>query len=718
MKSVITLLAVCTFLFGFSQEQSQSPYLLVNTEDAQIPLKASNMEVQIAGTIAHVKVTQVYHNLGMQAIEAKYVFPLSTQAAVHDMYMTIGDRRAKAKIFEKQEAQQVYNKAINEGKRAAKLDQNRPNVFQMNVGNIMPGDEVKIDVYYTEMLEPTNGNYQFVAPQVVGPRFTGESTSNEEAFSMPYTKKGVTDTFDFNMTVSINTGMAIQNIQSPSHAINVNYPSLKTAEIFLSKSNENPSNRDFILNYTLRGNAIQSGLLLYEHEDENFFALQMEPMAVAQLKDIPSREYLFIVDVSGSMNGYPLEVSKTLMRTLLCDLRPTDTFNVQLFASSSTVFRSTPAQASEENIHDAMRFLSEGQGGGGTQLLSALQHAYKLPRADEGSARSMVVITDGYVSIEKEAFNLIQQHLDQANVFTFGIGSSVNRYLIEGMAKVSQSASFIATDFEQAQNVAAQFKDYIATPLLTQIKLQAKGFDIYDVEPKSIPDVFSARPILVYGKYRGNPKGSITIKGYQGRKKFKQEYKVTQQALSDNNKALRYLWARKRIAQLDDYKKVFGEDVKNEVVSLGLKYNLVTNYTSFVAVDQEVVNKDGNRKTVKQPLPMPKNVNNSAVGAEATVKVTTTFKKAFTISINTTVSKTEKRQITMEFKAIYSKLVNKYLKKYSMFRIKFNAQGQVIGIETIKNGAWLLDAQSTKEFAAFSTLPIKVNVPMTLTIKK
>ena len=719
MKPLATLLFLCSFLFGFAQEQQTlSPYLLVNTQNAQIPLKASKMEVQIAGTIAHIKITQVYHNTGAQPIEAKYVFPLSTQAAVHDMQMTIGDRKVKAKIFEKQEAQQVYNKALNEGKRAAKLDQNRPNVFQMNVGNIMPNDAVTIDIYYTELLEPKHGSYQFVAPQVVGPRFTGESTSKEETFNMPYTKKGIADTFVFDLKVNINAGITIQNIQSSSHVINVSYPNLKTAEIFLSKSNDNPSNRDFILNYTLRGNAIQSGLLLYEHGDENFFALQMEPMQAAQLKDIPSREYLFIVDVSGSMNGYPLEVSKTLMRTLLCDLRPTDTFNVQLFASSSTVFRATPAIASEENILDAIRFLTEGQGGGGTQLLSALRHAYKLPRTDEGSARSMVVITDGYISVEKEAFELIQQHLDEANVFTFGIGSSVNRYLIEGMAKVSQSTSFIATTFEEAQQVATQFKNYIATPLLTQIKLQAKGFDIYDIEPKSIPDVFSARPILIYGKYRGDAKGSITLKGYQGRKKFKQVYDVSQGTLSKNNKALRYLWARKRIGQLDDYKKIFGEDIKNDVIALGLKYNLVTNYTSFVAIDQEIANKGGKLKTLKQPLQMPKNVNNSAVGAEATVQATKRFKKPFTIIINTTVTKTEKRQITMEFKAIYSELVNTYLKKHESIRVRFDAESRIIGVEINKNGIWIVDPASTKVFSNYTTQTLTSNKPMLITIKR
>ncbi len=717
MKKLFALLLFLTISMGYSQKV-EGPYLAVSTKDAIIPLKESKTDVQISGSIAHVHITQIYHNKSQQAIEAKYVFPLSTQAAVHKMQMTIGDRIINAKIFEKKEANKVYNTALKEGKRAAKLDQNRPNVFQMNVGNIMPNDEIAIDIYYTEMLTPINGEYQFIAPGVVGPRFTDESTKTEESFNMPHTSKGIADTFKFDIAVTLNAGMIIQNINSSSHKVNINYPDTKTAEVFLSKSNENPSNRDFILNYNLRANKIASGLLLYEHGDENFFALQMEPTKHTKLEDIPAREYLFIVDVSGSMNGYPLEVSKELMRNLLCNLRPTDTFNVQLFASSSTVFSPYPVEVDEKNIEEAIRFLSNGQGGGGTQLLDALKVAYKLPRKDPSSARSMVVITDGYVSVEKEAFELIKNNLDQANVFTFGIGSSVNRYLIEGMAKVANCESFIATTKPEALEVAKKFKTYIATPLLTQVKIKAKGFNVYDVTPNSIPDVFAARPVLVYGKYHGKAEGSIIITGYQGKKRFKQEFKVSQEQLSKKNKALRYLWARKRIAELDDYSKIFYDDVKDSVIALGLKYNLATNYTSFVAVDETIVNKNGSLKAIKQALPMPQNVNNTAVGAEAEVKAKTTFRKSFVISLNENLLKTEKRKIKMEFKALYSKLVTKYLKTYESLRVKFNAQGKVVSIEVLENGKWIFTTTITQEFSKYTTQPLHLNKETVVTIKK
>ncbi len=719
MKNLIVLFFLSLTFTVFAQN-NESPYLLVSTPGANVPLKASKTDVQIAGTIAHVKVTQVYQNLGSEPIEAKYVFPLSTRSAVHDMRMTVGGRTTRAKIFEKQEAQQVYDQAVSEGKRAAKLDQERPNVFQMSVGNIMPNDEVIIDIFYTEMLVPVNGEYQFVAPGVVGPRFTGESAQSETVFNNGHTAKGIADTFDFDMKVNIKAGMMIQSVTSDSHKINVQYPDAKSAQVFLSKSNENPANRDFILNYNLRGNQVQTGLLLYEHGDENFFAYMMEPTNKVTLEKIPSREYLFIVDVSGSMNGYPLEVSKELMRNLLCNLQSTDTFNVLLFASSSTVFSASPVPAYEENIEAATRFLSNGQGGGGTQLLNALNRAYQLPRTDEGSARSMVVITDGYISVEKEAFQLIQKNLDQANVFTFGIGSSVNRYLIEGMAKVSNSESFIATSKDEAFGVAQDFKKYIETPLLTQVKFKTRGFEIYDVSPESVPDVFAARPVVIYGKYKGTPNGKIIVTGYQGKKRFKQEFKVSDGVLSADNKALRYLWARKEIEILDDYNTLFYEDVQDKVTALGLQYNLATKYTSFVAVDEEVINKDGSLKTVKQPLPMPANVHNSAVGAEAGVSKKTTFRKSFTMTIHAdeTLMKTEKRRITMKFKATYSKLVKKYLEKYQNLRVKFDAQGHITSIEKLHNGQWVAVSELLTEFTKAIPQAFVTGKPMTITLKK
>ncbi|MEM6720596.1 MAG: VIT domain-containing protein [Bacteroidota bacterium] len=686
MKHICLFFIALISTLGFAQK-TESPYLEVLTSNAVIPLKATKAAVNISGNIAHVHIAQTYQNTGSIPIEAKYVFPLSTQAAVHKMQMTISDRTITAKIFEKQEAQRVYDKALQEGKRAAKLDQHRPNVFQMNVGNIVQGDIVTIDIYYTEILVPLAGTYEFVFPGVVGPRYTGENTSGETVFNQPYTKKGVADTFEYDLQVQINSGIPIADVSSNTHKININYPITRIAEVSLASENENPSNRDFILKYGMRGNEIQSGLLLYEEDGEKFFAYMMEPpKATVQMKPT-AKEYLFVVDVSGSMNGYPMKVSKKLLRNLLVNLPETDRYNILLFAGGSRVLATEPLTCTEENIQKGINFLTNVSGGGGTNLLNALKTAYALQRQDTTSARSMVVITDGYVSVEREAFEMIEKNLGQANVFTFGIGSGVNRYLLEGMAKVSSSESFIAGHMNEAIEVAEKFRNYIKSPLLTQIRIKAEGFDAYDVTPSSIPDVFASRPILVFGKYRGDTKGTLTVTGQTGNGTFQKEFRVADGMLSKNNAALRYLWARKKIERLDDYRSRFGDNTKQEVIKLGLQYNLVTQYTSFVAVDTEVVNKDGKRKEVKQPLPMPKNVNNSAVGAEASVKGKTFVKRKKRAKTVKTI--TEKA--TTWFRENYAKIIEKYLKTYDGIRVQIDKDGTILKVEILVNGSWIVN---------------------------
>jgi len=715
---ILLFLSISPFLFS---QQTQSPYLQISSKNSVIPLKSTTADVQITGTIAHVHISQTYQNLGKSAIEAKYVFPMSTKAAVHNMEMTIGNRTTKAIVYEKQKAAKIYQKAIKKGKRAAKLDQERPNVLQMKVGNILPNDEVVIDIYYTEMLTSINGEYQFIFPGVVGPRFTGESLKNEITLNSPYTEKGISDSFTYGISLCINAGMMIQQITSNTHKINVQYPDVNSAEITLSASNINPSNRDFILNYSLRGNKLNTGFLLYEGKDENFFSLLIQPSKEIVQTEIPPREYVFIIDVSGSMIGYPVEVAKSLLRKLLINLQQDDTFNIVLFSADNTIFKQKSVAATQENVTAAIQFLSGKYSnyGGGSRLLHALSKSYKLPRNKKSVSRNMVILTDGYISVEKDVFQLIENNLDNANVFTFGIGSSVNRYLIEGMAKVGRSASFIATNKAAAFKVADEFQKYIASPLLTQIQLKTNGFDIYDVEPKTIPDVLSDRPVLIYGKYKGKATGSITLTGFQGNKKVSSEIMITTGKLSKQHKALRYLWARKKIERLADYQKNFRDDVQQEVIQLGLRYNLLTQYTSFVAVDTEIVNKKGKLKTVKQPLPMPMNVANSAVGAAASISGKSIYKKSFNIQIQFShqKNKQQKRALKMWLKGSFSSLIKMYVKKYSKIRLQVHANGKIVKIEKEVNGLWVsINSLPT----LFEKLPnhIKIEQKMSITFSK
>ena len=338
----------------------------------------------------------------------------------------------------------------------------------------------------------------------------------------------------------------------------------------------------------------------------------------------------------------------------------------------------------------------------------------------------MVVITDGYVNVEKDAFQLIKSNLDKANVFTFGIGSSVNRYLIEGMAKVSNSELFIATDETEAYEVAKKFKKYIQSPVLTQINFKTKGFDVYDLAPTSISDILAARPLMIYGKWRGNPSGKIIISGKQGSGNFRKEYDVSNGNLSKTNNALKYLWARNKIEELDDF-MINSKNTKQQVIELSLKYNLLTKYTSFVAVDEEVVNKKGKSKTVKQPLPLPYNIENVAVGASAKIKETFVVKAQYVLEIfvEKELSKSVKRKFNIWFKANYSDAVSSFLKHKETLRIHFNQNGTIVMIEEMYDGKWKENKAITAMFLKQTSntfsgkiKPITIIVSAASTIKK
>jgi len=340
----------------------------------------------------------------------------------------------------------------------------------------------------------------------------------------------------------------------------------------------------------------------------------VQPPKRLSRKEIPRREYVFIMDVSGSMNGFPLNTSKKLMRELAKGLKKTDLFNMLFFAGKSGLLSDHSIPATSANINMALSRFNQIRGGGGTRLLSALHRAMALPTTDD-VARTFVIVTDGYISVEPAVFEYIRANLGKANLFSFGIGSSVNRHLIEGMGRVGMGESFVSLNGTEATRNAKKFKTYIENPALTNINVAFDGFRAYDVEPKSVPDLFAQRPVVVFGKYKGKPKGKIAITGTTGLGSFKQVVHVSDYTEDKNNDALRYLWARDKIARLADLNKLRRNDKRIEqVTNLGLEYNLMTAYTSFVAVDSQVRNDGGKSDTVNQPLPLPEGVTDMAVG--------------------------------------------------------------------------------------------------------
>ncbi len=627
MKNTIQLLAAIILItcIGLqtataqTEDKTLSPYfkIISDYEGAEsMPLRSTSAEVNISGVVADVEISQVYENTGAFPIEAVYVFPASSRAAVYDMEMRLDGRVIEAVIQRKEEAKATYAAAKQEGKRTSLLEQDRPNVFTMSVANIIPGDQIEVILRYTETIIPVAGVYEFVYPTVVGPRYTGEQEGKKAvAQAVGYTPEGSDPTYDFDIDFQVNAGLPIQDITCNTHRTIITYSDMSTGYVQLHPSEYTGGDRDFVLEYTLSGGEINTGLLLHEGEDENHFMLTVQPPKQLELKDIPQREYLFVVDVSGSMNGFPLEVTKKLMRNLMSNLRHDDKFNLLLFASASNMYAQESVYANPTEVENAIDMLSNQTGGGGTRLMNALHRVMDIPKCENGLSRSVVIITDGYISVEKEVYDLIGNNSDEYNFYSFGIGSSVNRYLIEGIAHVGNTEPLFVKDQKEANRKADSFRKFISAPVLTDINIDWGDFDVYDLSPAKINDVLSERPVVVTGKYRGKAKGEVTLKGVSGRENYTAIYNTANSKADDTNAGIQYLWARNKIRLMDDYIKLDGNEAQIEkVTQLGLKYSLLTNYTSFVAVDNQEIASSGNPQQVDQPLPLPKGVPNSAIG--------------------------------------------------------------------------------------------------------
>lgn len=600
--------------WGQELEESQTPYFLVNGQPAGLdllPLKSVDAVIEIVGTMAQVELVQTYANVGAEPIEAVYFFPGSTRAAVSSLRMRIGDRMVDAEIQEKAKARRTYEAAKSEGKTASLLEQRRPNAFQMNLANIMPGDVVEVTLKYTEWVRRENSEYRFNLPLVVGPRFTGEGGQWVEN---PHLEGRAAEKVQYGIHAKIRSAVTIERAVCPSHEASVEYDDTRTARFDLEGDAESVGNRDFRIQYRVSGDEVKSGVWVSESNGEKYFMASLEPPLLNSRKRMP-REYFFIVDVSGSMRGFPLDTAKRMMESLVARLDENDRFNLMLFAGESEVFSESPVPATVDNLLAAVEFLYATHSGGGTRLLRALKQAYQTPK-DPSYSRSIVVLTDGYITVEDRVFDLIRENLAEANVFACGIGSSPNRHLIEGMARVGQGEPFFVAEAAESEPVANRFAEYVSEPILSGLQVAFEGMEVSDVEPVYLPDLLAQRPVVIFGTFRGDFSGEIVLSGRSGDSEYREATSLSDAVDLEGSRSLEYVWARERIRRISDYNGLWpSEDRRSDITRLGLKHGLLTKYTSFVAVDKVVRNLDGGETPqVKQPLPSPEGTQPANLG--------------------------------------------------------------------------------------------------------
>ena len=621
-------------VFTASASITQGSLQVVNPEKGPVslcPLKHTSVKAEISGFLSRVVVTQEFENPFYDTIEAVYTFPLPQNAAVDDMTMTVGSRTVLGRIKRREEARAVYEAARASGRVASLLDQERPNIFTQSVANIMPGEQVKITISYVEALKYEDGSYEFVFPMVVGPRYIPGSPVGKQAggwapdtdrvpdasrITPQVAPKGTRAGHDISIEVALDAGVPLDGLNTVLHEVDVERPSDRNAIVRLKNKTEIP-NRDFILKYDVAGRKIEDAVLAHHSERGGFFTMLLQPPDRVTAEDVTPKELVFVLDTSGSMSGFPIEKAKETMKLALDALYPDDTFNLITFSGDTHILFPEPVRTTKENLRKAQEFLSSRSGGGGTEMMKAIRAALD-PSDNQGHLRIACFMTDGYVGNDMEIIGEVQKH-PNARVFAFGIGNSVNRFLLDKMAEHGRGEVEYVSLNDDGSAAARRFHERIRNPLLTDISVDWSGLPVADVYPKRIPDLFSAKPVVLSGRYTGGARGTIKLRGKMSGRDFVRDIPIDLPENEPRHDVLATLWARTRIDDLmsQDYNGIqrgsARVDVSEAITQLGIEYRLMTQFTSFVAVEEMVVNDGGKSRRIEVPVDMPQGVSYEGV---------------------------------------------------------------------------------------------------------
>jgi len=576
------------------------------------PLTHTDVKAQVTGPLSRVTVEQQFTNPFGHKIEAVYTFPLPSDAAVDEMTMHIGDRVVRGKIKPKDEARAIYDAAKRAGYLTGLLDQERPNIFTQAVANIRPGENVKIVIRYVETVKYEEGNYEFSFPMVVGPRYSPRGTPNTGKINPPVTAKGTRAGHDISVEVALDSGVPLNFLRSLTHDVDIQKTGTSRAVVKLRNKVELP-NKDFILQYDVSGAKIADAVMTHRGAKGGFFSMIVQPPDRVAADEITPKELVFVLDTSGSMSGFPIEKAKETMKLALEGLHPRDTFNLITFAGDTFVLFPEPVPATHENLAKAQSFLAGRRGGGGTEMMKAIRAALD-PSDERDHIRVVCFMTDGYVGNDMEIIGEIQRHPD-ARVFSFGIGSSVNRFLLDQMSREGRGEVEYVGLEDDGSAAARRFHERVRTPLLTDLRLEWNGVAVNEVYPAKLPDLFSAKPVIISGRYDAPGKGVLRLRGKQAGRDFVKDVQVTLPAAEPEHEVIATLWARRKVDALmaSNWTGMQsgnpGPEVKTAITKIGVDFGLMTQFTSFVAVEETYRTEGGRPHRVEVPVEMPAGVS-------------------------------------------------------------------------------------------------------------
>ncbi len=563
-----------------------------------LPLEFTEAKVEIIHGIAAVQLTQTFANRADQPIEAVYLFPGSVNSTVRGLQMTVGDRQIQAQIRKRAAAEQTYQAAKESGKTASLLKEVQAGTYELNVANILPGDRIEVKVDYVEMITPENGEYRLLLPNTFGVSRYGERSAPHQRVGRRESSSDEVVKDAYFVSARVASGVPIAEVNSPSHKVISTRVSSNEFEVLLDPSDRRALNRDFELVYRLSGDEVQSGLSLYERDGQGWFLWTMDAPKNVGAGLIPPREFIFVLDVSGSMNGEPLDIAKDLMRDLAGVLRPTDYLNAITFAGGSALLAEQSLGATQATVDRLLDFVSSSRSGGGTQLMPALEQAFELPKV--AAARTVVIVTDGGIGYVDDAARHIRKNNGGVGTFVFGVGPYLDSAVLNRLASAGYSAPFMVDQVSDADQTTAlrNFRAYVDRPLLSLVSLEFQGMAVADVNPQVVPMLYAARPLTVVGRYQPPAGGKLIARGLGAKGAFERQIEIGAHRPDPHADAVAFVWARREIDRL----LLDGrEENRDAIEQIGLDYAVLTPYTSFVAVDNVVRNADGVSSTVQQP---------------------------------------------------------------------------------------------------------------------
>ncbi len=496
-----------------------------------------------------------------------------------------------------------------------------------------PDGSKEIGSLHTDGTGQINGRWFYSDPKATKDMGTGFAPDTDQVpdasrITPEPVRPGKRAGHDISMRVTLDTGgPGIAELKSELHEIletqkvarDDGLPRRVTVE--LKKEIEIP-NRDFVLTWRPTADAIQEATFTHTGPHGRFFTLILQPPArVAEAQAVP-RELIFVLDTSGSMSGFPIEKAKEVMRKLIDTMGPQDTFNLITFSGDTSILWPQPLPGTPENIAAAQQFLATRRGGGGTEMMKAIDAALvqTVRNRPVRPVRICCFMTDGYVGNDMAIIDAVRKNAGTTRVFSFGIGNSVNRYLLDGMARAGRGEAEYVLLHGDGDAAAKRFARRIQTPVLTDVSLAfSDGLKVSDLMPHQAPDLWDARPLVIHGRYAAPGRGTVTIRGVTGAGPFERTVTLDLPAEQPGHDVIATLWAREKVEYLMNQDLAaaqngqFPDELRQEVIRLGEEYRIMTQFTRFVAVEKTRVTIGGKPQLVAVPVEMPQGVSYEGV---------------------------------------------------------------------------------------------------------